>query len=379
MKLIARTVRDVTDAAIAAAVSTSSVDFATKRATIVASCASKGGKLAPLTNRMARAVALGLCLAMTLAATIGLPARADDYPQRTVTFVVPYPPGGGTDILTRMLAQELQDKLKQPFVIENRPGGGTLVAAAAVAKSAPDGYTLFLAPVTALAIIPAVYKSLPYDPIKDFEAVGLVGAAQFVLVASPSLGVNTLAELVALVKSKPPGEMSYASAGAGTPHHVFMEMFLKMAGLKMQHVPYRGSLAALTDMLSGIIPLMIVDVAPALPMIREGKLKAIAVPSPRRVDVLPDIPTIAEAGIPGYSASGWFAVVARAGTSRSIVNRLNQVLMAHLRRPDVHDTLQSLGIQALTSTPDEVNAHIAAELRKWRQVIKDTGISAEGI
>ncbi len=212
---------------------------------------------------MKRTAALSLCLVLTLAGAMSSRVIADDYPQRTVTFVVPYPPGGGTDILTRMLAQELQDKLKQPFVVENRPGAGTLIAAATVAKSAPDGHMLFLAPVTTLAMNPAVYKSLPYDPVKDFEPVGLVGSAQFVLLVNPSLGVNTLRELIALVKSKPPGELSYASSGSGTPHHIFMEMFLKMAGLKAQHVPYRGSLAALTDVLSGQIPFMIVDVAPA--------------------------------------------------------------------------------------------------------------------
>ena len=326
-------------------------------------------------RRIKRTAALTLFLAVMLAGGVISGVIADDYPQRTVTFIVPYPPGGGTDILTRMLAQALQDSLKQPFIVENRPGAGTLIAAAAVAKSAPDGYMLFLAPVTTLAINPAVYKSLPYDPIKDFASVGLVGAAQFVLVVNPSLGVNTLSELIALMKSKPPGEMSFASAGAGTPHHIFMEMFLKMAGVKAQHVPYRGSVPALTDVLSGQIPFMMVDVAPALELIKEGRLKALAVPSPTRVKVLPDVPTIAEAGLPGYSALGWFSVVMRAGTPRSTIDKLNQVLMSYLKRVDVQEKLQALGIEALTSTPEQLDRHIASELQKWSQVVRDAGVS----
>jgi tripartite-type tricarboxylate transporter receptor subunit TctC len=321
--------------------------------------------------------ALGLCLGLWLT---GSPANAqaiaDDYPQRTVTFVCPFPAGGGTDILTRVLAQELQEKLKRPVVVENRPGAGTLIAASAVAKSPPDGYMLLLAPVTTLAIGPSIYKSLPYDTQKDFAPIGLVGSAQFALVANPALGAATLPELIALIRAKA-GGMSYGTSGASTPHHLFMEMFLKMIDAKAQHVPYRGSVPALTDVVSGQIPMMMVDLAVAMPMIRQGKVKSYGVTSRARIKAMPELPTLAEAGLPGYAATGWFSVVARAGTPRPIVDKLNQVLMAHLRRPEVQDKLTALAIEPLTSTPDELEKFIATEIAKWAQVVRDAGITPE--
>ena len=190
-----------------------------------------------------RTVIRSALLALALASAVASRATADDYPRHTVTLICPFPAGGGTDILTRMLATELQEKLKQPVIVENRTGAGTQIAANAVAKSAPDGHTLLLAPVTTLAIGPSVYKSLPYDTVKDFAPVGLVGAAEFALVANPALGARTLPELIAVIKSRP-GELSYGSSGPSTPHHLFMEMFLKMIGGKAQHVPYRGSVPA---------------------------------------------------------------------------------------------------------------------------------------
>ena len=321
--------------------------------------------------------ALGLLLGLAAAAMAAVGARAaDDYPQRPVTFICPFPAGGGTDILTRMLAQELQDKLKQPFVVENRTGAGTVIAAAAVAKSAPDGYTLLLAPVTTLAIGPSVYKSLPYDTVKDFAPVGLVGSAEFALVANPSLGAATLADLIALIRSRP-GELSYGSSGRSTPHHLFMEMFLKMIGGEAQHVPYRGSPPALTDVVAGRIQMMMVDLAVGIPMIEAGKVRAYGVTSPTRVAAVPDIPTIAEAGLPGYAASGWFSVVARAGTPRQTIDKLNTVLTAYLKRRDVAQRLAVLAINPLTSTPDELERFIPAEIEKWARVVKDAGITPE--
>src|SRR5580700_2782078 len=326
---------------------------------------------------MTRTVALRLMLASALVAGAVPGARgADDYPQRTVTFVCPFPPGGGTDILTRMLAQELQDKLKQPFVVENRTGAGTVIAAAAVAKSPPDGYTLLLAPVTTLAIGPSVYKSLPYDTVKDFAPVGLIGSAEFALVAHPSLGAATLPELIALIRSRP-GQLSYGSSGRSTPHHLFMEMFLKMIGGQAQHVPYRGSLPALTDVVAGQIQMMMVDLAVGIPMIQAGRVRAYGVTSPTRVKAVPEIPTIAEAGLPGYAASGWFSVVARAGTPRSTIDKLSAVLTAYLKRPDVAARLAVLAINPLTSTPDELEAFIPAEIEKWARVVKDAGVTPE--
>jgi tripartite-type tricarboxylate transporter receptor subunit TctC len=317
-----------------------------------------------------------LALAAWLCLIVDARAQAEDYPQRTVTFMCPFPAGGGTDILTRMLAQELQDRLKRPVIVDNRPGAGTQIAASAVAKSAPDGYTLLLAPVTTLSIGPSVYKALPYDTQKDFAPIALVGSAQFALVANPGLGAKTLPELIALIKSRS-GNISYGTSGASTPHHLFMEMFLKMIGAKAQHVPYRGSVAALTDVISGQIPMMMVDLAVAMPMIADGKVRAYGVTSPTRIKAMPELPTIAEAGLPGYAATGWFSVVARAGTPRPIVDKLNAVMTAYLRRDDVQDRLRTLAIEPLTSSPEELQRFIASEIEKWAKVVKDAGITPE--
>ena len=321
-------------------------------------------------KRIARA------LLVVVIRALAVPAAADDYPRHTVTFICPFPAGGGTDILTRMLAAELQDKLKQPVIVENRTGAGTQIAANAVAKSAPDGHMLLLAPVTTLAIGPSVYKSLPYDTVKDFAPVGLVGAAEFALVANPALGARTLPELVAVIKSRP-GELSYGSSGPSTPHHLFMEMFLKMIGGKAQHVPYRGSVPALADVVSGQIQMMMVDLAAAIPMIEAGKVRVYGVTSSTRIKSMPDVPTIAEAGVSGYAASGWFSVVARAGTPRPVIDKLNALLAAYLQRPDVGERLATLAINPLTGAPDELERFIPAEIAKWAQVVKDAGIEPE--
>jgi tripartite-type tricarboxylate transporter receptor subunit TctC len=315
-----------------------------------------------------------IMLAVALSAGIA-PARAE-YPDRPVTFVVPFAPGGSTDILTRMLAEALRDQLKQPFVVENRPGASMQIGTAAVAKSPPDGSMLVMSSATSLAVNPNIYKSLPYDPIKDLAPVSLVGSAYFVLVANPALGPKTLAELIAYIKARP-GQLSYASAGHGTPHHLFMELFMKMAGLKMQHVPYKGSVPALTDVMSGVIPVMMVDLLPSMQLIRDGKVTAFGVTTGRRVKVVPDIPTIAEAALPGYSALGWFAVMARAGTPRPAIDTLNRAVVDYIQRQDVQDKMQGMAVEPLTSTPEELAAFIPAETAKWGQVVRDAGITPE--
>ena len=230
--------------------------------------------------------------------------------------------------------------------------------------------------MTTLAIGPSVYKSLPYDTVKDFAPVGLVGSSQFALIANPGLGVNTLPELIALIKSKN-GQMSYGTSGASTPHHLFMELFLRMTGGTAQHVPYRGSVAAMTDVISGHIPFMVVDLAVAIPAINDGKVKAFGVTAAKRVQAMPDLPTIAEAGVPGYGASGWFSVVAPAGTPRPIIDRLNAILTAFVNRPDIQDRMNALAITPVTSTPDELARLIPAEIKKWAQVVKDAGIKPQ--
>ena len=327
---------------------------------------------------MQRTLVRGLAFVLGLAAVsaAGAQSAADDYPQRNVTFLCPFPAGGGTDILTRILAAELQDKLKRTVIVENRPGGGTIIAAQAAARAAPDGHTIFLAPVTTLALGPNIYKTLPYDTVKDFAPIGLVGSSQFGLVANLKLGAATLAELIALIKSRD-GLMSYASSGASTPHHLFMEMFLKVIGAKAQHVPYRGSVPALTDVIAGQIPIMIVDLAVAIPAINEGKVKIYGVTSTERIKAMPDVPTIAEAGVPGYGGTPWFSVVAPAGTPRPIIDKLNRVLTTFISRPETQDKMNALAISPWTSTPDELAQFIPAEIKKWAQVIKDAGIEPE--
>ena len=326
--------------------------------------------------RKAAALALLLGLGLVAAGADRAHAQADDYPSRTITFLCPFPAGGGTDILTRLLAQELQDKLGKPVIVENRVGAGTQIAANATAKSAPDGYTLFLAPVTTLGIGPNLFKSLPYDTVKDFAPIGLVGSAQFALVANPNLDAPTLPDLIKLIKSKN-GQMSYATAGPSTPHHLFMEMFLKAIDAKAQHVPYRGGVPAMTDIISGQIPFMVLDLSPAIGPIKEGKLKIYGVTSAERIKALPDVPTIAEAGLPGFAATGWFSVVARAGTPRPIIDKINGIVMPFLKRPDIQDRLNGLAITPLTSTPEELEKLIPAEIAKWAKVIKDAGIEPQ--
>jgi tripartite-type tricarboxylate transporter receptor subunit TctC len=323
-----------------------------------------------------RMIVLALSLVLGLLAPQGAFAQADDYPNRNIIFICPFPAGGGTDILVRLLANELQEKLKKPVIVDNRVGGGTVIAANAVAHSPPDGYTLFMAPVTTLAIGPAIYKKLPYDTVKDFAPVGLVGSAQFALVANPDIGAPTLPDLIKLIKSKD-GQMSYGTAGASTPHHLFMEMFLKMIGAKAQHIPYRGSAPAMTDLITGRIPMMMIDLAVAAPQIKEGKLKAYGVTSANRVKSMPDLPTIAEAGLPGFAATGWFSVVVPAGTPRPIIDKLNGILMPYLKQPEVEDKLQTLGIDPRTSAPDELAKFLPAEIVKWAKVVKDAGIEPQ--
>ncbi len=221
-----------------------------------------------------------------------------------------------------------------------------------------------------------MYKSLAYDPIKDLAPIELVGSAYFVLVANPALGVKTLPELIAYIKARP-GQLSYASAGIGTPHHIFMELFLTMAGLKMQHVPYKGSVPALTDVMSGVIPVMMVDLLPSLQLIRDGKLQAFGVTTDHRIKAAPDIPTIAEAALPGYSATGWFAMMARAGTPRPAIDTVNHVLVDYVRRPEVQDKLEGIALEPLSSTPDELAKFIPAEMMKWGQVLRQAGITPE--
>jgi tripartite-type tricarboxylate transporter receptor subunit TctC len=303
-------------------------------------------------------------------------AGAQDYPTQPVKIVVPFVAGGGTDAIARWFAKGLEAKLRQPFVVENRAGSGTTIGAAYVARSAPDGYTLLLGTSSTYSIAPNVYKKVPFDPIKDFAPIALVAEVPFVLFVNPALPVKTVMDLVKLAKSKP-GAFSYASAGIGTQHHVNAELLKTLTGIQMTHVPYRGGAPAYQDVVAGHVPIMFGDVSQVLPLARAGKVRALAVTIRQRVDTMPDVPTMHEAGIANYSASAWIAVVAPAGTPAPIVARLNKALVELVHAPDTQKRFTNLGLRAVSSTSEELGAYMKSELVRWGKVVQAAG--AKGI
>jgi tripartite-type tricarboxylate transporter receptor subunit TctC len=320
--------------------------------------------------RLPRIVLLAV-VALVAAATC---VQAQDYPVRAVAYVVPFPPGGATDLLSRIVAQNLERRLGKPFVIENRPGGGTSIATGAVAKAAPDGYTLLSASVTSLAVNPTLFKALPYDSVKDFVPIALVGGTPFALIVNPSLPVHSVADLIKLAREKP-GELSYGSAGVGTPHHLYIEMIKSMTGIEMQHVPYRGSLAALTDLVAGHIPLMICDLAPAMEMIESGKVRALGISIATRLPELPNIPPIGDT-IPGFDATGWQMVVAPAATPAPIVERLHVAIEAIMDQPEIRTELIRLGMTPHhTPSVADLRAMVKSERERWAKIVQQAGVA----
>jgi tripartite-type tricarboxylate transporter receptor subunit TctC len=319
----------------------------------------------PLRALLRGAVAGALCLA---GATAAAPQELKTYPTKPVRIVVPYAAGGGTDALARFLAQGLEKRLGQPFIIENRPGQATATGAAYVARAAPDGYTLLAATSTTLAINPGVYRKLAYDPLTDFAPISLVAAVPFVLVVNPSLPAGSVAELVALARSKP-GELSYASGGMGAPHHIYMELFKSMTGTDIKHIPYRGGGPALADVVAGHLPLMFGDVGQVTSLVRERRLRALAVTVGKRLETLPEVPTMIEAGLAGYEANSWQSMVAPANVPAPIVAALNGALAEDA----VRSHLLKLGMQPMASTPQEFADYLRAEIVKWAPIIKAAG------
>lgn len=303
-------------------------------------------------------------------------ALAQDYPSRPVKVVVPFPAGGGTDALTRFVAKGMEQRLGQPFIVENRAGAGTTLAATAVARSDPDGYTLLVGTASTFAAAPGLYKRLAYDPTKDFSPVMLFATVPFVLVVNPSLGVNSVKELVALAKSKP-GELAYASAGVGAVHHIFCELFMSMTGIKMRHVPYRGGALAQNDVVAGHVPVYFADAGPAAALIKSGQLKALGVTTATRSSNLPEVPTLDEAGVTGYEANTWQLMAGPAQMPEPIVNRLNHTLAEVMVTPEAQNFFTSLGMQPQTGTPKQAHEHIVKEAARWTEVIKSIGISIE--
>ncbi len=318
-----------------------------------------------------------VAVALTLVA-IGAWAQAPapTYPTKPIRLVVPFPPGGATDILARAVGQRLTEVWGQSVVIDNRPGAGGNIGTELVAKSAPDGYTLEMGTVGTHAINASLYSKLPYDHVKDFVPVILVAGVPNVLVVNPSLPVSSVAELIAYAKANP-GKLNFASSGNGTSIHLSGELFKTMAGVQITHVPYKGSAPALQDLLGGQVQLMFDNLPPSLPNIKAGKLKALAVTSATRAPALPDVPTMAEAGLPGFEASSWFGILAPAGTPPAIVAKLNAEIAKWLASPEAQEKLLALGANPAGGTPEDYAKHIAAETSKWAKVVKESGAKVD--
>lgn len=306
---------------------------------------------------------------------LAAPAQAQTYPSKPVHIVVPSAAGGGTDIVTRVLAQQLSVSMGQQFVVENRPGAGQMIGIEAVARAAPDGYTLLMAAST-LAINPVMFKKVTYDAVKDFAPVTQVAALPNVLVVHPSVPAKTVAELVALAKSKP-DQIAYASAGVGTSPHMGMELFKSMAGVNLRHIPYRGTAPAVNDLVGGQVSAMMANVLTAKPQVEGGKLRALGVSGSKRSAGMPNVPTIAEAGVVGYSALQWYGLLAPAGTPPDIVVKLQAAVAKALELPDVKERLAADGAEGVGSTPAEFATLIKEELDKWAKVAKEAKIEPQ--
>jgi tripartite-type tricarboxylate transporter receptor subunit TctC len=303
-------------------------------------------------------------------------ALAQDYPTRPITLIVPFPPGGNNTIIARIVAEKMSETLGRQIVVDNRAGAGGTLASRAVAQSTPDGYTLLWGFSGTLAIAPSLYPNAGYDVRKDFAPIGRVATAPSTLIVHPSFGVNTLAELIAKAKANP-GKLNFASSGTSTVSHLASELFVHMAGIKMTHIPYKGTGPAITDVLGGHVPMIVVPIPVAHGNVRSGLLRALAVTSTTRSKVLPEVPTMAEAGLPGYEAVARYGIVAPAGTPRPIVERLNKDLRAALASEDVRKRLDTDGAEPLPSTPEEYAAEIDHEETMWSKLIKAAGIKAE--
>src|SRR5262249_39501176 len=319
-----------------------------------------------MTLRFVAALVVGLTLAPT--------AQAQTYPSKTVTLVVPFPAGGSTDWLSRLLGQKLEQRLKQPFIVENRAGGANLIAATAVAKAEPDGHTLLMTTSTTMAINVSVFKNLPYDPDRDFAPVALVSGVPFVLVVNPARPVQSVADLVTFAKSKP-GGVDYASTGPGSAANLYAVLLKNaLGGIPMTPIPYKGNAPGLQDVVAGHVSVMFSDLLSALPLIESGKLRALGGSTAKRSAAAPDIPTLAEAGVAGYDASAWQMIVAPAKTPAAIVDKLNAELHAIVSEPAVNREINSRGHIAVATPPSaELKAFVHSEIARWAKVVDEAG------
>lgn len=306
---------------------------------------------------------------------ISAASSAQGFPNKPIRLIVPFSAGGPTDVLARIVAQKLTESLGQQVVIDNHTGSGGNIGTDIVAKATPDGYTLLMA-IVGHVINASLYSKLPYDPVKDFAPITLTGAATIIMVAHPSLPAKSIKELIALAKSKP-GQLNLASPGSGTPHHLAAELFKTMAGIDMVHIPYKGAAPAVTDLLGGQVSVAFVSLPAALPHVKARKLTALGITSDKRSAVAPEVPTFAEAGLPGYGLENWYGALAPAGTPREIVNKLNSTIVKVLQLPDVKERLNGQGFEIRTSTPEQFAAYIKSETVKWAKIVKDSGAKVD--
>ena len=322
-----------------------------------------------LTSRVA-----GLTLAAACAVAAVTPIHADEFPSQPIKIVVPYAAGGGTDILARLIGQEISASMGQPVIVDNRPGGSTFIGSDAVARARPDGYTLLASAASTFAINPSLYKNLPYDPVGSFSPITLVARFPLLLVVSKDFPARTVQEFIAYTKARP-GELNFGSAGIGSTHHLAMELFKQRAGLDMVHVPYRGAGPAVQDLMAGRIPVMFLDVTVATSPLQSGMIRALGIATSERFSELPDVPTISEAGVAGFEASAWNGVVAPAGTPPPVVERLNAEIGKALQGDAFKTKLHAMGIEPAHMSSSEFAAYIKSEIQKWGDVIRKGNIT----
>ncbi len=315
-------------------------------------------------------------LLLTSAALCVAPAAAQDYPSKPIRIIDSFPAGGNTDVLARTLGQKLHESWGQPVIVDNRPGAAGNVGAEIAAKSAPDGYTLLMGLTTTLAPSMTLYPKLPYNAVRDFAPVGLVASSQLVMLVHPSLPVKTVKDLIALARARP-GELRYASSGVGGPIHLAAELFRIRAGINIVHVAYKGGAPAAIGVASGESQMGFASLAASRPLITAGKLRPIAVSTPKRANALPDVPTIAESGLPGFDITTWYGLLAPAGTPAAIIAKLNSEVARILKLPDVIDRLSTLGLEPKTSTAEHFGAILRKEIALYAKIIKDAGIPAQ--
>jgi tripartite-type tricarboxylate transporter receptor subunit TctC len=321
-------------------------------------------------------VGFRLAWLVTAALLLATAARADDYPSRPIRVIIPFPPGGAADALVRGIGQRFDERLGHPLVVDNRPGAGGNLGAELAAKASPDGYTLLLAPTSVYAIAASLYDTLPYDLLRDFAPIALVANNPHVLVVNPALPARTVGELIGLAKARP-GQLTVASQGIGTVSHLEGELFRTMAGIDWLHVPYKGSTPALADLLGGQVQVFFDSVVASRPYVLAGKLAALAVTPARRTAVWPELPTIAEAGLPGYAADSWFGFLAPVATPKDVIALLNRTLVALLGERTLIERLSAQGLEPTSSTPDALAEHLRSEIAKWTPIVKASGARPE--